>query len=180
MSEPKSQNRRNSASGVPLTADHDTDYEAQFAPLTARQRHKFLSELALTGDIVGAAAAAGRDEADFFVHRQASVGFRAEWDAAMDIAYMRMESVCVAVVIRALTRPSSETEPRLMALYHRLALSLMAARRAMTGSVRRTASASQNSAGMSAGINNAQELLSKLSQMRKKKEQNIANLARNG
>jgi hypothetical protein len=172
MPEIKSPPHKTSASGVPLTADH----QQESAPITPKQCRKFLSELAVSGDIVAAAAAAGRDEADFFAHRQANVGFRAEWDAAFDIAYMRMESACVAVVIRAVTRPASETEPRLLAIYHRLALSLMAARRAMKRVPQKAAPPTPRTGS----IHDAETLIAKLHQMRQRKEQSLADLAQNG
>jgi hypothetical protein len=172
MPDSKSQNRSTSASGVPLTPDK----EPVLTPLTARQCRKFLTELSVSGDIINAAAAAGRDDADFFIHRQASVGFRAEWDAALEIAYMRIESACVAAVIRVVTRPAKEIEPRLLAVYHRLALSLLAARRAVTGAARRAPAAAEHAGG----INDKAALMAKLTQMRHKKSNNIANLANNG
>jgi hypothetical protein len=172
MSESKSQTYKTSASGVPLTADQTPET----TPLTKKQCDLFLNELAISGDIVVAAAAAGRDDADFFIHRQASVGFRAEWDEALEIAYMRIESACVAAVIRVVTRPAKEIEPRLLAIYHRLALSLLAARRALTGVTRRAASAVQHASG----INDKAALLQKITEMKRKKQNEIAKLANNG
>jgi hypothetical protein len=172
MPDPKSQHRATSASGVPLTADQ----EPENTPLTKKQCGLFLNELSTSGDIIAAAAAAGRDEADFFIHRQASVGFRAEWDAAFEIVYLRIESACVAAVIRVVTRPAKEIEPRLLAIYHRLALSLLAARRTLTGVTRRAASAVQHASG----INDKAALLQKLTAMQRKKQNEIAKLANNG
>jgi hypothetical protein len=136
-----------SASGVPITADpanaaRFTDAQlatmlAEPKPVTANAQKIFLRCLAITGDIVAAAQAAGQDEADFFAYRRSNVGFSAEWDAAMDDAIMRLDSLLHAGAIELLSKPWGDLNVGVMAAMHRLALSLLAAYRRAKGQKQR-------------------------------------------
>lgn len=160
MPNPKAHNPRRSASGVPVTATE----AGLFDPPSARQCRLFLAKLSQTGDIVAAAEAAGADDNMFFNHRQMNVGFSAEWDAAFEISLMRLQSVCVATALKILTAPSG-VEPRLLALYHRLALSLLAARRLLKKDNKFPGS------GSASPINSKAALLDKLNQIRIRNEE---------
>ncbi len=99
----------------------------------------FLKELALTGDIEAATIAAGySDSAVFLGQRTTDVAFSELWDEAMDAAYMRMESALLSYVMRAVTAAKPETEPKTLAVYFKMALSLLTAHRRFTASTRRS------------------------------------------
>jgi hypothetical protein len=102
--------------------------------IDANSQHAFLSELAVSGDIQLAAAAAGHaNDAGFFQLRQSDVAFAALWDAASDIAYVRLESALLAGALRAatapVTQPVTPADLRIMIMWHRLSLNLLAAHR---------------------------------------------------
>jgi hypothetical protein len=148
MSLKNSHKPRTSASGIPLTSDH-TNAAARYTaaelaamlaepkPVTADAQKIFLRCLSMTGDIVAAAQAAGQDEADFFAYRHSNVGFSAEWDAAMDEAIMRLDSLLHAGVIEFLSKPWRDLNVGVMAAMHRLALSLLTAYRRAKGQKQR-------------------------------------------
>jgi hypothetical protein len=111
---------------------------AQVTDSDEEARRLFLAALSVSGDITAAAKAAGHsNDAAFFARRQSSVAFAAEWDAAMDIAYLRLESVLVAGALQAAADPASNADLRVMAAWHRLSLSLLAARRTLRGAFKR-------------------------------------------
>jgi hypothetical protein len=195
MSVKNSYKPRTSASGVPITADHTNDAarytDAQLAamladpkPVAADAQKIFLRCLAKTGDIAAAAQAAGQDEADFFAYRRSNVGFSAEWDAAMDDAIMRLDSLLHAGVIEFLSKPWRDLNVGVLAAMHRLALCLLAAYRRMKGQKPRQ---DQRKA-----MSDRQYLMSKLDEHRAKSapknasqpqhpiNANISNMANNG
>jgi hypothetical protein len=125
----------------------------------------FIDTLAIEGDITAAATAAGYDDdTAFFRLKQSSITFNAEWDAAIDIAYMRLESSLLSGALRAATNAITKTtasgDLRSLAIWLRIGLSLLSAHRTATG----------RSKGHSPGfIANAKTvLIDKLNQMRER------------
>ena len=98
-------------------------------PVSDRARKIFLRCLSITGDIVAAAQAAGQDDVDFFELRQCSVGFSAEWDAAIHVAHIRLKSLLLGTTIEFASKPLADADPRIMAVLHRLALNLLSGHR---------------------------------------------------
>jgi hypothetical protein len=150
---------------APMPADAEIDANSQQA---------FLTELALSGDIQLAAAAAGHaNDAAFFKLRQSDVAFAALWDAASDIAYLRLESALLAGALQAatapVTQPATPADLRVMIIWHRLSLNLLAAHRLIRNK------AKGNPVNI---VSNAREVfLNKLNLMRSRTESKSANMA---
>ncbi len=139
-------------------------------------RQVFLNALAVSGDIILAATAAGHaDDAAFFKLRQTDVAFAALWDAASDVAYMRLESALLAGALRAakapVTQPATPSDVRMTAMWHRLSLSLLAAHRLIRGKAK--------GSPINIASDAKQTLLNTLNLMRNRSEAESANLAYN-
>ncbi len=125
----------------------------------------FLRELSVTGDIQAAAQAAGYpDDVAFFYLRLCNIGFAAEWDSALHVAYMRLESALLSRALQVALKPAAETDLRSMAAWHKLALNLLAAHR-------KTAAPSKKFTAHGSGIRTKQDLIAKLTQMRARTEE---------
>jgi hypothetical protein len=131
----------------------------------------FLKQLSITGDVIAASELAGHDDAAFFMLRLSGVAFAAQWDAAMEFAYLRLESALVAYALRAATTQAANADLRIMAAQHRLALNLLAAHRTSKGQTKR--------GPYSAHANARGALLNKLELMRQRAEDRRTNMASN-
>jgi hypothetical protein len=131
----------------------------------------FLKQLSITGDVIAAAEQAGHEDTAFFMLRLSGVAFAAQWDAAMEFAYLRLESALVAYALRAATKHAASSDLRIMAAQHRLALNLLAAHRASKGRAKR--------GPYSAHANARGALLTKLDLMRQRAENRGTNMASN-
>jgi hypothetical protein len=137
-------------------------------------RQAFLHELSVSGDIQLAAEAAGHsDDAAFFQLRQTDVAFAAQWDAASDVAYLRLESALLAGALRAAkdtaAQSATASDLRVAVMWHRLSLSLLSAHRLIRGK------AKASPVNIASGAR--EMLLAKLDLMRSRTENRSANMA---
>jgi hypothetical protein len=145
--------------------DQDTANGAAPATPDDAAKKAFLRALSVSGDIQAAAKAAGYpDDVAFFYIRLCDIGFAAEWDSALQVAYMRLESALLSNALQVALKPASETDPRTMAAWHRLALNLLSAHR-------KTNTPSKKFVQHGGGIRTKQDLIAKLLQMRTRNEE---------
>jgi hypothetical protein len=155
----------------PKVNDQDAAYAALPAIPDDTAQKAFLRALSVTGDVLAAAQAAGYpDDVAFFDLRLCNIGFTAEWDAALHVAYMRLESALVSGALKAALNPAAQTDVRTMAMWHRLALNLLAAHRRANGP-------SKKHGHPGHGIKTKQDLIAKLTQMRARTEEIARNEA---
>lgn len=84
------------AAAVAATTDSETRSSQRW---TRDDRNTFFDHFAISGDVARAAAAAGKTARSAYALRRRSTTFGAQWRAALDDAYERMEAALVRQVL---------------------------------------------------------------------------------